>query len=193
MRQRTQELVRVTRFSEDEFKTEDIADVRFVPLIGKEGWLPEEGEVAPLQHPREIPRKSEDNLAKMVAAASAPFQSIEDVDLAPLLRRIGNAKVVLLGEASHGTSEFCRMRERISQEFIAQKGFTFVAIEGDWPDAARIDHYVRHFEYPPSEWTAFARFPRWMWRNNEVRAFVDWMRGDNANKAPQKAHRLLRA
>ena len=184
--QRTQELVRVTRLSEDEFKTEDIADVRFVPLIGKEGWLPEEGEVAPLQHPREIPRKSEDNLAKMVAAASAPFQSIEDVDLAPLLRRIGNAKVVLLGEASHGTSEFYRMRERISQELIAQKGFTFVAIEGDWPDAARIDHYVRHFEYPPSEWTAFARFPRWMWRNNEVRAFVDWMRGDNASKAPQK-------
>lgn len=149
--QRTQELVRVTRLSEDKFRTEDIADVRFVPLIGKEGWLPAEGEVAPLQHPREIPRKLEENLAKMVAAASAPFQSIEDVDLAPLLRRIGDAKVVLLGEATHGTSEFYWMRERISRELIRQKGFTFVAIEGDWPDAARIDHYVRHFEYPPSE------------------------------------------
>ena len=67
-----------------------------------------------------------------------------------------------------------------------KKDFTFVAIEGDWPDAARIDHYVRHFEYPPSEWTAFARFPRWMWRNNEVRAFVDWMRKDNASKPPQR-------
>jgi protein-L-isoaspartate(D-aspartate) O-methyltransferase len=183
--QRTQELVRVTRLSDDKFKTEDIADVRFVPLIGKEGWLPEEGEVIPLQRPAEIP-KSKDSIAKMVATACTPFQSIEDVDLAPLLQRIGDAKVVLLGEATHGTSEFYRMRERISQELIKQKGFTFVAIEGDWPDAARIDHYVRHFEYPPSEWTAFARFPRWMWRNNEVRAFVDWMRKDNANKPSQR-------
>ena len=184
--QRTQELVRVTRVSEENFKTEDIADVRFVPLIGKEGWLPEEGEVVPFRRPSEVPPKSEDSLAKMVASLCTPFRSIEDVDLAPLLRRIGDAKVVLLGEATHGTSEFYRMRERISQELIAQKGFTFVAIEGDWPDAARIDHYVRHFEYPPSEWTAFARFPRWMWRNNEVRAFVDWMRKDNASKPSQR-------
>lgn len=184
--QRTQELVRVTRLSEDKFRTEDIADVRFVPLIGKEGWLPEEGEVVPQQHPREMPRKLDDSPAKMVAAASAPFQSIEDMDLAPLLHRIGDAKVVLLGEATHGTSEFYRMRARISRELITQKGFNFVAIEGDWPDAARIDHYVRHFEYPPSEWTAFARFPRWMWRNNEVRTFVDWLRKDNASKPPQR-------
>ena len=143
--QRTQELVRVTRVSEENFKSEDIADVRFVPLIGKEGWLPEEGEVVPLRRPYEVPPKSEDSLAKMVASLCTPFQSIEDVDLAPLLRRIGDAKVVLLGEATHGTSEFYRMRERISQELIAQKGFTFVAIEGDWPDAARIDHYVQAF------------------------------------------------
>ena len=59
-----------------------------------------------------------------------------------------------------------------------------VAIEGDWPDAARVDHYVRHLEYPPSEWTAFARFPTWMWRNNEVRAFVDWLREHNAQLKP---------
>ena len=184
--QRTQELVRVTRLSDDTFKTEDIADVRFVPLIGKEGWLPEEGDAVPLQRPYEMPPKSEDSLAKMIASICTPFQSIEDADLAPLLQRIGDAKVVLLGEATHGTSEFYRMRQRISQELIAKKGFTFVAIEGDWPDAARIDHYVRHFEFLPSEWTAFARFPRWMWRNNEVRAFVDWMRADNASKPPQK-------
>lgn len=129
--QRTQELVRVTRISEDKFKTEDIGDVRFVPLIGKEGWLPEEGEVAPLQRPREMPRKSVDSLAKMIAAASVSFQSIENVDLAFLLHRIGDARVVHLGEATHSTSEFYRMRERISQELIAQKGFTFIAIEGD--------------------------------------------------------------
>ena len=51
---------------------------------------------------------------------------------------------------------------------------------GDWPDAARVDHYVRHLGYPPSEWTAFARFPVWMWRNNEVGAFIDWLRQHNA-------------
>ena len=72
------------------------------------------------------------------------------------------------------------MRERISRALIETKGFNFIAIEGDWPDAARIDHYVRHREYRPSEWTAFSRFPIWMWRNNEVRAFVDWLRGYNA-------------
>ena len=91
---------------------------------------------------------------------------------------------MLLGEATHGTSEFYRMRERISQELIVQKGFRFVAIEGDWPDAARVDHYVGHLEYPPSEWTAFARFPTWMWRNNEVRDFVDWLREHNAAAKP---------
>jgi protein-L-isoaspartate(D-aspartate) O-methyltransferase len=76
------------------------------------------------------------------------------------------------------------MRERISRELIGKKGFSFVAIEGDWPDAARIDHYVRHSKVPPSEWTAFARFPIWMWRNREVREFVDWLRSRNADFKP---------
>ncbi len=73
-----------------------------------------------------------------------------------------------------------------SRELILNKGFNFIAIEGDWPDAARIDHYVRHREYAPSEWTAFARFPVWMWRNNEVRSFVDWLRKHNAGVTPEK-------
>jgi len=76
------------------------------------------------------------------------------------------------------------MHERISRELIERKGFSFVAIEGDWPDAARIDHYVRHAETAPSEWTAFARFPAWMWRNQEVRSFVDWLRARNAGVDP---------
>src|SRR6476659_2683238 len=88
------------------------------------------------------------------------------------MERIGSARVVLLGEATHGTSEFYRMRERITRDLIIKKGFRFIAVEADWPDAARVDHYVRHFQYPPSEWTAFARFPTWMWRNTEVRDFV---------------------
>ena len=99
------------------------------------------------------------------------------------MERIGSARIVLLGEATHGTSEFYRMRERITRELIIEKGFRFVAIEADWPDAARVDHYVRHLQYPPSEWTAFARFPTWMWRNTEVRDFVSWLRKHNGTVA----------
>ena len=103
-----------------------------------------------------------------------------------LIESVGDRRVVLLGEATHGTSEFYTMRARISRELIKRKGFGVVAIEGDWPDAARVDHYVRHFEFPPSEWTAFARFPTWMWRNEEMRAFVDWLREHNGMVAPEK-------
>jgi protein-L-isoaspartate(D-aspartate) O-methyltransferase len=176
-----QELVRITRVSENEYAREDLADVRFVPLIGQEGWgTPAERGRKPARPVRPFKKPAKINVAQAIAGACEPFASIEDAPLDRLLARIGDARVVLLGEASHGTSEFYRMRDRISRELIAKKGFRFVAIEGDWPDAARVDHYIRHMEYPPSEWTAFARFPTWMWRNNEVRAFVDWLRSHNA-------------
>jgi protein-L-isoaspartate(D-aspartate) O-methyltransferase len=169
---RIQELVRVTRVAQNEYSEEDLADVRFVPLVGEQGW------VAPEQKPAAKP--------KAIADRAEPFASVADADLAPLLRRIGDARVVLLGEASHGTAEFYRMRDRISRALISEKGFRFVAIEADWPDGARIDHYVRHLEFPPSEWTAFARFPTWMWRNHEFRAFVDWLRQHNAHVPPER-------
>ncbi|THD51532.1 MAG: protein-L-isoaspartate(D-aspartate) O-methyltransferase [Bradyrhizobium sp.] len=177
--QRAQELVRVTRISRDTYRSEDIADVRFVPLIGEEGWLAEgESRPAVRRAPRPAP-SDEEKLVRNLAGAAESFPSIEKADLNPLMARIGSARIVLLGEATHGTSEFYRMRERITRELIIEKGFRFVAIEADWPDAARVDHYVRHFQYPPSEWTAFARFPTWMWRNTEVRDFVSWLRKHN--------------
>jgi protein-L-isoaspartate(D-aspartate) O-methyltransferase len=177
--QRAQELVRVTRISRDTYRSEDIADVRFVPLIGEEGWLAEgESRPAVRRAPRPAP-SDEEMLVRNLADAAESFPSIEKADLNPLMARIGSARIVLLGEATHGTSEFYRMRERITRELIIEKGFRFVAIEADWPDAARVDHYVRHFQYPPSEWTAFARFPTWMWRNTEVRDFVSWLRKHN--------------
>ncbi|MFZ5690311.1 MAG: protein-L-isoaspartate(D-aspartate) O-methyltransferase [Pseudomonadota bacterium] len=174
-----QELVRITRVSEQDFMREDLADVRFVPLVGEEGWSPD-GRRAKTAKPAQ--RK----LPELIADACEPFDAIETAPLANLLNRIGDARVVLIGEATHGTSEFYRMRERITRALIEQKGFRFVAIEGDWPDAARVDHYVRHMEYPPSEWTAFARFPTWMWRNAETRAFVDWLRDHNVGRQPQQ-------
>jgi len=178
-----QELVCVTREAEDRYKTEDIADVRFVPLVGEEGWAPDETHAATSKSRPEV-ALDEGRLTRAIAASCEGFEHIGDVDLDALLRRIGDSRVVLLGEATHGSSEFYRMRERISRELIERKGFTFIAIEGDWPDAARIDHYVRHAEAPPSEWTAFARFPVWMWRNQEVRDFVDWLHARNADVEP---------
>jgi protein-L-isoaspartate(D-aspartate) O-methyltransferase len=182
--QRAQELVRVTRITQNEYRREDLADVRFVPLLGEEGWTPEEPELA---HVRRAPPgvvRGEEKLIKAIADAAEPFGSIDSAELNPLLDRVGDARVVLLGEATHGTSEFYRMRARISRELIVKKGFRFVAIEGDWPDAARVDNYVRHLEYASSEWTAFSRFPTWMWRNNEVRDFVDWLREHNTAAKP---------
>ena len=185
--QRSQELVRVVRVSKNEYRSEDIADVRFVPLIGEQGWAIPKGEGgAPVRRALRPVSPGEDTLLRDLADAAESFASIETADLNPLMERIGSARIVLLGEASHGTSEFYRMRERITRELIVRKGFRFVAIEADWPDAARVDHYVRHFQYPPSEWTAFARFPTWMWRNTEVRDFVSWLRKHNGAVEPNK-------
>jgi len=96
-----------------------------------------------------------------------------------LFDRLGDAKVVLLGEATHGTSEFYRARAAITRRLIEKHGFTVVAVEADWPDAARIDRYIRGVKSEASHDQAFARFPTWMWRNVEVREFVDWLRAHN--------------
>ncbi len=163
-----QQLLRVTRTGATTFTTERLASVRFVPLVGAQGWrLPAHEPPAPPQPSR---------LADLVRAAAQPFGAIEDVDLRPLLQRIGDARVVLLGECTHGTSEFYRMRARITQELVTRRGFTIVAVEADWPDAERIDHYVRDRQVPRANWQAFARFPTWMWRNRETARFVDWLR-----------------
>jgi protein-L-isoaspartate(D-aspartate) O-methyltransferase len=113
-----------------------------------------------------------------------------DAPLAALLERIGDARIVLLGESTHGTSEFYRMRARITRELIVHGGFDFVAVEADWPDAARIDDYVLG-EHRRSrvEFTPFSRFPTWMWRNREVEQFVAWLREHNAAE-PHRTHRV---
>lgn len=93
--------------------------------------------------------------------------------------RFADAQVVLLGEATHGSSEFYRARAAITRELVLHHGFTIVAVEADWPDAARIDRHVRHRGPAPAGGEAFARFPTWMWRNAEVLEFVDWLRVHN--------------
>jgi erythromycin esterase-like protein len=106
--------------------------------------------------------------------------SSSDYDL--LIRQIGNARFVLLGEASHGTHEFYRERARITKRLIQEKGFTAVAVEADWPDAYQVNRYVRgvseHAEAIDSL-TGFKRFPTWMWRNADVLDFIGWLRTHN--------------
>src|SRR3546814_856167 len=97
--------------------------------------------------------------------------------------RYGDARVVLLGEATHGTSEFYLARAAITRRLVERHGFNVVAVEADWPDAARIDDYVRHQAPRPRRGDVFARFPTWMWRNQEVLQFADWLRGHNASLA----------
>lgn len=124
------------------------------------------------------------DLEGLIAEEAEPFASIAEADLDPLLERIGDAKVVLIGEASHGTSEFYRMRVRITKELIERRGFTIVAAEADWPDAERVDEYVRLREGKPERaWEAFARFPYWMWRNEETLEFIEWLRRRNESLA----------
>jgi erythromycin esterase-like protein len=109
-------------------------------------------------------------------------------DYDPLLDLIGDARVVLLGEASHGTHEFYRERDRITRRLIQEKGFTAVAVEADWPDAYRVNRWIRGTGRDRTALDAlggFLRFPRWMWRNRDVLAFVEWLHQHNRRRASE--------
>ncbi len=173
--ERTQKLLRIRRVAADRYTEEDLGGVTFVPLIGEEGW------------PAKSPGSRPASPAHAIRAAAEPFEDLEHIELDALAKRIGDARLVLFGEATHGTSEFYRLRARVTRMLIEHKGFDVVALEADWPDAAQIDHYVRHRDAPPSEWTAFARFPTWMWRNRETADFVDWLHGHNAEIPREEA------
>lgn len=123
-----------------------------------------------------------------IREAAHPLSGSAD-DFAPLLSRIGDAHFVLIGEASHGTHEFYRIRATITKELIRTKGFTAVAVEADWPDAWRVNRYVRADGSDPDAEQAlggFKRFPQWMWRNADVLDFVGWLRAHNDSQPPER-------
>jgi erythromycin esterase-like protein len=131
-------------------------------------------------HPGSI-REASDATVRVLREAAEMLPSPDDFDqFGAFFDRFGDARVVLLGEATHGTSEFYRARAAITRRLIERHGFNIVAVEADWPDAARIDDYVRHRAPRPRSGDAFVRFPTWMWRNLEVLAFADWLREHNA-------------
>ena len=107
----------------------------------------------------------------------------------PLLDAIDPAaSLVLIGEASHGTQEFYRIRADLTRALITLRGFTAVAVEADWPDAYRANRWVRHASADDTAEAAlgdFIRFPRWMWRNREVVRFLRWLRAENAGRTAE--------
>jgi protein-L-isoaspartate(D-aspartate) O-methyltransferase len=192
-----QKLLLVRRTAAETFEEEDCGAVAFVPLVGEQGW-PDGGRELPTDRP-EAPRAGARPMrhvglgnrapAGLIATAAEPLPDLGDADFGRLADRFGDARVVLMGEATHGTSEFYRARAEFTKRLIVEHGFTVIAVEADWPDAARIDRYVRGRAHGAAGVAAFTRFPTWMWRNTEVRALVDWLHAYNqAVAAPE--HRV---
>jgi protein-L-isoaspartate(D-aspartate) O-methyltransferase len=168
---RVQNLYRFRRTGADTWQHQDLGPVAFVPLIGAEGWSTDDPTAVTTPPPRSVPA--------LVAHHAEAFEDIDTVDLDPFLDRVGDARVVCLGEASHGTADFYEMRARITRSLIERKGFTVVALEADWPEAQRLDRYVRGTTVEPHPEQAFDRFPTWMWANRQMMRFVDWLKDHN--------------
>jgi protein-L-isoaspartate(D-aspartate) O-methyltransferase len=191
-----QTLLLVRRIDKDTFEQEDYGAVTFVPLIGVEGWIePEEakatkidaetsgfadGLLVPSQRARVIRSK----ISSLIAEAAEPFSDLNQ--LASLAERFANKRVVLLGEATHGTAEFYNARAAITEMLVAKHGFNIVAVEADWPDAAVYDAYVRKLPRPKVPEKAFTRFPTWMWRNDQVAGFLDRLQAINSVGDPER-------
>jgi erythromycin esterase-like protein len=132
---------------------------------------------------------STESLPHRIAAGVHPSKRTEK-DLNPIMDMIGAAPLVLIGEATHGTHEFYRRRADLTRRLIVEKGFRAVAAEADWPDAYRVNRFVRGLGADPSAGQAlqnFKRFPSWMWRNVDVLEFVEWLRTHNDSQAKPEA------
>lgn len=130
------------------------------------------------------------NVVRQIREAAVPIVGRGGRDLEPLLERIGDAQIVLLGESSHGTHEFYEMREAITRRLITARGFRAVAIEADWPATSHVDRWVRFASAADPEaeeaLESFRRFPGWMWRNIEVSNFIRWLRLHNLMAMPDR-------
>jgi len=171
-----------------------------VPLIAAAGLQDETAGQVSAPVPKMAPKMAQSiieetglTLPELIYDSSEHFSDIDSANLDGLLERIGDSRLVLLGEASHGTAEFYDMRARITRELIEKKGFTIVAVEADWPDAASIDFFIRKPGREPGRKTGhrpmikngpfantwFSGFPQWMWANDSVLAFANWLKDHN--------------
>jgi erythromycin esterase len=123
-----------------------------------------------------------------LARIARPLESARDLD--PLIDAVGDARFVLLGEASHGTSEFYTWRMEISKRLIDEKGFSFIGVEGDWPDCYRVNRYLKRMSDSGSSARevlhAFERWPTWMWANSEVVDLIEWLRDFNRSRGEEQ-------
>lgn len=133
------------------------------------------------------PLESGPGLPDLIADASIALPAPDDPGFAAHFDRWADRRVILLGEASHGTSEFYRARAAITARLVAEHGFTIVAVEADWPDAAAIDRHIRPRAMPGGADRPFARFPTWMWRNTDVARLTEWLRAHNDTVADPDA------
>jgi protein-L-isoaspartate(D-aspartate) O-methyltransferase len=183
---RSQELVVVERTGEHHYDRRSLGHVQFVPLIGSEGWAAGGAQVG--QHRAapgiRIGARDREKTVRAIADGCEPFGGIDEAPLDALIARIGQARIVLIGESTHGTSEFYRLRARITSALIARAGFRVVAIEADWPDTAAVDRMVRKRPAGVLREPMFSRFPTWMWRNRDMRDFVGWLARRNETLAP---------
>ena len=121
--------------------------------------------------------------AELVAAAAEPLPDFDDPAFGASFERFADARVVLLGECSHGTAEFYRARAAITQYLIENHGFNLLTLEADWPDAAALNRHVRGLRSRDDDSSVFQRFPHWMWRNAEFSALVAWLKKHNDGRA----------
>ncbi len=143
------------------------------------------------RRPRTEPREHVNDTAMLADGLARIARPLETGrDLGPLLDLIGDARFVLLGEATHGTSEFYTWRTEISKRLIQERGFSFIAVEGDWPDCYRVNRYVKAMARAGGSAEAvlhaFDRWPTWMWANREVIDLVDWMRAYNHGRDTER-------
>lgn len=128
------------------------------------------------------------SLEESIKKHALPYENSKD--LTPIIDAIGDAKIVLLGEASHGTSEFYTVRAELSKRLIEEKGFTLIAVEGDWPSCQKVNKFIKGFDSEGNDihdvLKAFNRWPSWMWANGEIAEFVLWLKRHNQQLEKQK-------
>jgi erythromycin esterase len=133
-------------------------------------------------------KKCNNAIEDLLKTTSSPLEKLEDLD--PLIDFIGDAKYVLLGEASHGTHEYYTWRAKITQRLIQEKGFSFIGVEGDWPDCYRLNRYSKGYIDSGKDiynvMNEFKRWPTWMWANWEIAAFIDWLKSYNRDLSENK-------
>jgi erythromycin esterase-like protein len=126
------------------------------------------------------------HIAPVLRQYAEPLPELDSPAFANLFDRYADARVVMIGEASHGTGDFYRTRAAITQALIQRHGFNIVAVEADWPDAGHVDQYVRGLAHSAWKRHIFSRFPTWMWRNSEVKAFTYWLHQYNHQQVPDR-------